>query len=116
VLAKVISNTRGSANVEPDAIVMHPVNWLSTRLLKDGTGGTVGQFYGGGPFTGAYGNAGAPCLFGEMLWGKRARSARPLVLIRHWSARSQQRRRSPGEVARRSRPRTHTRTTSSKTS
>jgi HK97 family phage major capsid protein len=71
VLAKVISNTRGSANVEPDAIVMHPVNWLSTRLLKDGTGGTVGQFYGGGPFTGAYGNAGAPCLFGEMLWGKR---------------------------------------------
>ena len=49
-IAKVIANTRGSANLEPDAIIMHPSNWLSSRLLRDGAGGTVGQYYGGGPF------------------------------------------------------------------
>jgi HK97 family phage major capsid protein len=69
-LAKVIANTAGSANLEPDTIVMHPSNWLTTRLLRDGTGGTVGQFYGGGPFTGAYGNAGATGMFGASLWNK----------------------------------------------
>lgn len=66
-LAKVIANTRGSSFLEPDTIVLHPANWLATRLLTD----TAAQFYGGGPFTGAYGNAGAPGLFGETLWGKR---------------------------------------------
>jgi HK97 family phage major capsid protein len=66
-LAKVIANTRGSSFLEPDAIVMHPSNWLATRLLQDGSG----QFYGGGPFTGGYGNPGVPGLFGESLWGKR---------------------------------------------
>jgi HK97 family phage major capsid protein len=69
-LAKVIANTAGSANLEPDTIVMHPNNWLTTRLLRDGAGGTVGQFYGGGPFTGAYGNAGANGMFGASLWNK----------------------------------------------
>jgi HK97 family phage major capsid protein len=69
-LARVIANTRGSAFLEPDGIIMHPQNWLSTRLLRDGTGGTAGQFFGGGPFTGAYGNAGMPGLFGQSLWGK----------------------------------------------
>ena len=48
---------------------MHPTNYLTTRLLRDGTGGTAGQFYGGGPFTGAYGNPGQPGLFGASLWG-----------------------------------------------
>jgi HK97 family phage major capsid protein len=49
---------------------MHPANWLSTRLPRDGTGGTAGQFLGGGPFTGAYGQGGAPNagLFGGYLW------------------------------------------------
>jgi HK97 family phage major capsid protein len=65
-LAKVVANTRGSSHLEPDAIVMHPSNWLSTRLLTDANG----QPYGGGPFTGAYGNAGQPGLFGQSLWGK----------------------------------------------
>ncbi len=35
---------------------MHPAQWLVMRLLRDGSGGTVGQYLGGGPFTGAYGN------------------------------------------------------------
>ena len=63
-------NTSGSSFLEPDAIVMHPTNFLTTRLLRDGTGGTAGQFYGGGPFTGAYGNGGASGLFAQSLWGK----------------------------------------------
>ena len=33
-LAKVIANTAGSAFVQPDAIIMHPSNWLATRLLR----------------------------------------------------------------------------------
>lgn len=72
-LAKVIANTRGSSYLEPDTIIMHPTNWLTSRLLRDGTGGTAGQYYGGGPFQGAYGNGGAADtgLFGQSLWGKR---------------------------------------------
>jgi HK97 family phage major capsid protein len=69
-LARVIANTRGSSYVEPDAIIMSPVNWLSSRLLRDGAGGTVGQYLAGGPFTGAYGTSGAPGLFGGELWNK----------------------------------------------
>lgn len=65
-LAKVIANTRGSSHLEPDALIMHPSNWLSTRLLTD----TAGQFFGGGPFSGAYGNAGDASVFGQTLWGK----------------------------------------------
>ena len=66
-VAKVIANTRGSSFLEPSGIVMHPTNWLSTRLLTD----SAGQFFGGGPFTGQYGNAGqAPAgMFGASLWG-----------------------------------------------
>jgi hypothetical protein len=40
-LARVIANTAGSALLQPDGIVMHPTNWLTTRLLRDGTGGTA---------------------------------------------------------------------------
>jgi HK97 family phage major capsid protein len=50
-LLKVISNTAGSANLRPDLVVLHPSNYLSTRLLRDGTGGTVGAYLGGGPFS-----------------------------------------------------------------
>ena len=57
----------------PDTIVMHPTNWLTTRLMRDGTGGTIGQFYGGGPFSGAYGTStpGGFQRVGESLWGTR---------------------------------------------
>jgi HK97 family phage major capsid protein len=70
-LAKVIANTRGSSFLQPDAVIMHPTNWLNSRLLRDGTGGTVGQYFGGGPFGGAYGNGGAAGLFGEQIWNTR---------------------------------------------
>lgn len=51
-LFKALNGTRGSAFLEPDAIVMNPANWAATRLLQD----SAGQFYGGGPFMGQYGN------------------------------------------------------------
>lgn len=49
---------------EPDAIIIHPTDWEAIRLTKDANN----QYFGGGPFTGAYGN-GAPVQF-EVLWGK----------------------------------------------
>lgn len=51
-LFKALNGTRGSSFLEPDAIIMHPDNWQTTRLLTD----TAGQFFGGGPFQGPYGN------------------------------------------------------------
>jgi HK97 family phage major capsid protein len=67
-LARALANTRGSSQLDCDAIILHPSNWLATRLIRDGLGGTAGNFLGGGPFTGAYGNAGATGLFGQALW------------------------------------------------
>jgi hypothetical protein len=68
-IARVIATTAGSANLAPDAIIMHPNNWLTTRLLRDGSGGTAGNFYGSGPFGPSGNNAGAAGLFGQNLWG-----------------------------------------------
>jgi HK97 family phage major capsid protein len=68
-IAKVIANTAGSAFVQPDTVILHPSNWLTTRLLRDGT---IGQFYGGGPFSGAYGNGAAAGVFGQEIWNVRA--------------------------------------------
>jgi HK97 family phage major capsid protein len=73
-LFKALNGTRGSAFLEPDAIIMNPANWQVTRLLQD----TAGQFYGGGPFTGAYGGPQGPVsasggqLAGgvDNIWGK----------------------------------------------
>ena len=67
-LLKAAAGVRGSANVEPDAVVLHPDNWLTTRLLSD----TAGQFLGGGPWQGQYGNAGQASssqFSSESLWG-----------------------------------------------
>jgi HK97 family phage major capsid protein len=74
-LATVIANTAGSSYLVPDTVVLHPTNWLNTRLLRDGTGGTVGQYFGGGPFSGAYGAGGAPGVFGQSIWNTRWCSA-----------------------------------------
>jgi HK97 family phage major capsid protein len=54
-LFKAMNGLRGSAFVEPEWIVIHPTDWQAIRLLKDGTGGTAGNYYGGGPFMGPYG-------------------------------------------------------------
>ena len=58
-----ITALRSSSFVEPDAVVIHPTDWQTIRLGKD----TANQYYGGGPFTGAYGNSG-PSNVSE-LWG-----------------------------------------------
>ncbi len=51
--------------VEPDNVVMNPADWQNIRLSKDKNG----QYYAGGPFTGAYGNGGYSNI--EALWGLR---------------------------------------------
>lgn len=67
-LFKVINNTRGSSFLDVDHIFIHPSNWQATRLAKDDNG----QFYGGGPFTSAYGGVQGPSsanqLQGDSLW------------------------------------------------
>ena len=66
---KEITKIRVGAFVEPSGIVMHPTDWQNIRLAKDANN----QYYGGGPFTGAYGTSNsndqgnlAP---GASLWG-----------------------------------------------
>jgi HK97 family phage major capsid protein len=41
----------GSAVVDPDLVVVHPDDWVTMRLKTD----TAGQYLGGGPWGGAYG-------------------------------------------------------------
>jgi HK97 family phage major capsid protein len=49
---KAMTLVRTGAFAEPDGLIIHPTDWQSIRLSKD----TAKQYYGGGPFTGAYGN------------------------------------------------------------
>ena len=57
-----ITQVRTTAFLEPDAIVIHPTNWALIRTAQD----LNGQYYGGGPFVGTYGQNGiAP----DALWG-----------------------------------------------
>jgi HK97 family phage major capsid protein len=71
-LFKAMNGQRGSAFVEPDWVVMNPSDWESIRLLTD----TAGQFFGGGPFQGPYGNGTNVTATGQltgatdMLWNK----------------------------------------------
>jgi HK97 family phage major capsid protein len=51
-LFKALNGQRGSALLEPDWIAVHPTDYQDLRLLTD----TAGQFFGGGPFQGPYGN------------------------------------------------------------
>jgi HK97 family phage major capsid protein len=70
---KEITKIRANAFLEPDGIVVHPTDWQSIRLLKDSNG----QYYGGGPFTGAYGNGSVGgdtnnvTAGSDQLWGVR---------------------------------------------
>lgn len=59
---KAITKVRSTGFFEPDGIVIHPNDWQSIRLAKDGNN----NYFGGGPFTGAYGTPQAPVGF---LWG-----------------------------------------------
>jgi HK97 family phage major capsid protein len=54
---------RTTAFVEPDACVINPLDWQYMQLAKDGQG----QYYAGGPFSGAYGNGGYSNV--AALWG-----------------------------------------------
>lgn len=70
-LFKAMNGTRGSSQLDMDAIVIHPTNWQAIRTAKD----TSGQYYGGGPFYGPYGGpqgpAGASQFSADNLWGVR---------------------------------------------
>lgn len=64
---------RTGAFVEPDAMILNPLDYQLLRFAKDGQG----QYYAGGPFTGAYGN-GSPGQDSNVLsstgfdvWNKR---------------------------------------------
>jgi HK97 family phage major capsid protein len=70
-LARVIANTRGSSFLQPDTVILHPTQWLNMRLLRDGTGGTTGAYFGAGPFGPSGNNAGGASLFGQSLWDTR---------------------------------------------
>jgi HK97 family phage major capsid protein len=52
---KAANSMRGSAFVEPEWVVVHPSDWQTMRLTKDGAGGTTGAYQAGGPFSGSYG-------------------------------------------------------------
>jgi HK97 family phage major capsid protein len=58
-----ITALRTTSFVEPDAIIINPTDWQTIRLGKDGQQ----QYYGGGPFTGAYGQPGPSNV--SNLWG-----------------------------------------------
>ena len=67
---KEITKIQANAFIDPSGIVMHPTDWQSVRLAKDANN----QYYGGGPFTGAYGvgglrEDGSSLRGGQMLWG-----------------------------------------------
>jgi HK97 family phage major capsid protein len=60
---KAITKIRVNAFLEPDGVIISPNNWQTIRLSKDSNG----QYYAGGPFTGAYGNGSV--MTSDMLWG-----------------------------------------------
>ena len=70
-IARVIANTRGSSFLQPDTVIVHPTQWLNWRLLRDGAGGTIGAYFGAGPFGASGNNAGAASLFSQSLWDTR---------------------------------------------
>ncbi|MEO7018339.1 MAG: phage major capsid protein [Leifsonia sp.] len=82
-----ITALRSVSFVEPDAIVIHPTDWQTIRLGKDSNG----QYYGGGPFTGAYGNSSTPNLVD--IWGYKAivttATAQGTVLVGNFSQSAQ---------------------------
>jgi HK97 family phage major capsid protein len=64
-LYRAITKVRTVAFLEPDGIVINPADYQAARLTKD----LNGQYYGGGPFTGAYGTGGG--VNDPGVWGLR---------------------------------------------
>jgi len=60
---QMINYIRTTAWLEPNAILVNPTDWAVIRLRKD----SMGQYYSGGPFTGAYGNGGYSNV--DAIWG-----------------------------------------------
>lgn len=64
---KAMMTIKTQSGLNADAVIMHPTDYQAVRLLKDGSGGTVGQYYGGGAFYAPYGNGNVNAQPG--LWG-----------------------------------------------
>ena len=64
---KSMMTIKTQSGLNADAIIMHPSDYEAVRLLKDGAGGTVGQYYAGGCFYAPYGNGNVEQQPG--LWG-----------------------------------------------
>lgn len=64
-LYRAITKCRTVAFLEPDGVVINPTDYQAIRLTKDSNL----QYYGGGPFTGAYGTSGGTNDPG--VWGLR---------------------------------------------
>ena len=62
-LYQAITTINDLSYLNADAIVMHPTDWATLRLMKDQNE----QYYGGGPFTGAYGGSGG--ISPNSIWG-----------------------------------------------
>ena len=62
---KAMTTVQNSCGFAPDAIVINPTDYQNLRLRKD----VNGQYYGGGFFSGAYGNGGI--VEQPPLWGLR---------------------------------------------
>lgn len=63
---KEVTKVRVASFLDPDAIVMHPNDWEQAAFEADANG----QFFGNGPFTGAYGNAQAGnSTYAGTYWG-----------------------------------------------
>ena len=64
---KAMMTIKAQSGLNADAVIMNPADYQEVRLLKDGTGGTIGQYYGGGAFYAPYGNGNVNTQPG--LWG-----------------------------------------------
>lgn len=58
-----VRGANGSGFVEPDAVIIHPLDYMNIKLTKDSNG----QYLGGGPFFGQYGQGGFTNV--GMIWG-----------------------------------------------
>lgn len=95
-----IMTVKSQSGLNADAIIMNPADYQAVRLLKDGTGGTIGQYYGGGCFYAPYGNGNVSTQPG--LW-----DLPPLLRLTSRAALSLSARSSRAQALSRSRARAH---------